>query len=96
MGVVGTALASRLSDQSGAAFALANHGVGMLFILFRAVGAGVGVVVTQALGAGQRETADALARAAPGASAQPYAMGGGCYRATQGDGCVGGDRAALT
>ena len=68
MGVVGTALASRLSDQSGAAFALANHVVGMLFILFRVVGAGVGVVVTQALGAGRRETADALARAALGAS----------------------------
>ena len=68
VGVLGTVLAARLSDQSGAAFALANHVVGMLFILFRVVGAGVGVVVTQALGAGRRDQADALARAALGAS----------------------------
>jgi hypothetical protein len=47
VGVVGTALAASLSDASGAAFALSNHVVGMLFILFRVVGAGVGVVVTQ-------------------------------------------------
>jgi Na+-driven multidrug efflux pump len=68
VGVVGTVLAARLSDQSGAAFALTNHVVGMLFVLFRVVGAGVGVVVTQALGAGRRDTADALARSAVGAS----------------------------
>ena len=68
VGVVGTALAAHLSDRSGAAFALANHVVGMLFILFRVVGAGIGVVVTQALGSGRRDTAAALARAALGAS----------------------------
>ena len=43
VGVVGTVLAARLSDQAGAAFALTNHVVGMLFVLFRVVGAGVGV-----------------------------------------------------
>jgi Na+-driven multidrug efflux pump len=68
VGVVGTVLAARLSDASGAAFALANHVAAMLFILFRVVGAGVGVVVTQSLGAGRRAAADALARAALGAS----------------------------
>lgn len=68
VGVVGTALAAHLSDLSGAAFALANHVAGMLFILFRVVGAGVGVVVTQALGGGRSDTASALARAALGAS----------------------------
>ena len=68
VGVVGTALAAGLSDRSGAAFALAHHVAGTLFILFRIVGAGVGVVVTQALGAGRRDAAHALARAALGAS----------------------------
>jgi len=68
VGVAGTALAARLSDASGAGFALANHVVGMLFILFRIVGAGVGVVVTQNLGAGRRDAADSVARAALAAS----------------------------
>lgn len=68
MGVLGTALAAGLGDASAAAFALSNHVVGMLFILFRVVGAGVGVVVTQNLGGGRRAAADAVARAALGAS----------------------------
>lgn len=68
VGVVGTALAARLGDTSGAAFALAHHVFGTLFILFRIIGAGVGVVLTQALGAGRRDAADAVARAVLGAS----------------------------
>ena len=68
VGVAGTAMAARLSDASGAAFALSHHVFGTLFILFRIVGAGVGVVLTQALGAGRRDTADAVARAVLGAS----------------------------
>ena len=68
VGVAGTAWAARLSDTSGAAFAVANHVMGMLFVLFRVVGAGVGVVVTQSLGAGRRDRADAVARAVLGAS----------------------------
>ncbi|MFO1327826.1 MAG: MATE family efflux transporter [Rubrivivax sp.] len=68
VGVAGTALAARLSDTAGAGFAMANHVFGTLFILFRIVGAGVGVVVTQALGARNRAAADAAARAALGAS----------------------------
>ncbi len=68
VGVVGTVLAARLGDASGAAFALSHHVFGTLFILFRIIGAGVGVVLTQALGAGRRDTADAVARAVLGAS----------------------------
>lgn len=68
VGFVGTALAARLSDRAGAAFALTNNVLAMLFILFRVVGAGVGVVLTQNLGAGRRDRADAVARAALGAS----------------------------
>jgi putative MATE family efflux protein len=68
VGIVGTALAARLSDTSGAAFAMAHHVFGTLFIVFRIVGAGVGVVLTQALGAGRRDAADGVARAVLGAS----------------------------
>ena len=68
VGIVGTAMAARLSDTSGAAFALSHHVFGTLFLLFRIVGAGVGVVITQALGAGRRDAADAVARAVLGAS----------------------------
>ncbi len=68
VGLVGTMTAARLSDASGGAFALANHVASMLFILFRVVGAGVGVVVTQAIGSGNRRRADRLACGAIGAS----------------------------
>jgi putative MATE family efflux protein len=68
IGTVGTALAARLGDTQAAAFALANHVLAALFILFRVVGAGVSVVVAQSLGRGQRAAADAVARAALGAS----------------------------
>lgn len=68
VGVAGTMLAARISDNAGAAFALAGNVTAMLFLLFRIVGAGVGVVVTQNLGAGRREGADAVARAVLGAS----------------------------
>ena len=68
IGVIGTALAARLSDDSGAAFGLANQVFAALFVLFRVIGAGVSVAVTQALGAGRRDQADAVARAVVGAS----------------------------
>ena len=57
-----------MSDASGAAFALAHHVFGTPFIVFRIVGAGVGVVITQAMGAGRRAQADAVARAVLAAS----------------------------
>lgn len=68
VGMAGTVLAARLGDASGAAFALANHVLAMLFILLRIVGAGVSVVVAQSLGRGQRSAADAVALATLGAS----------------------------
>jgi putative MATE family efflux protein len=68
IGIIGTAMAARLSDNTGAAFALAHHVFGTLFILFRVVGAGIGVVVTQALGAGRRDRADEVAKAVLGAA----------------------------
>lgn len=68
IGIVGTALAARLSDNSGAAFGLANQVFAAVFVLFRVIGAGVSVAVTQALGAGRRDQADAVARAVVGAS----------------------------
>jgi putative MATE family efflux protein len=68
MGLVGTVLAARLGDAHGAAFALCNQVLAMLFVFFRIIGAGVGVVVAQALGGNKRDAADAAARATWGAS----------------------------
>ncbi|MBN8505123.1 MAG: MATE family efflux transporter [Burkholderiales bacterium] len=68
VGLAATLLAARVSDPAAAAFALANHISFTLFLLFRVVGAGIGVVLTQALGARQREAADGLALACLGAS----------------------------
>ncbi|MCE4557609.1 MATE family efflux transporter [Pelomonas cellulosilytica] len=68
IGIIGTMLAARLSDDSGAAFGLANQVFASIFVLFRVIGAGVSVAVTQALGAGRRDQADAVARATVGAS----------------------------
>ena len=64
VGMVGTTLASRVSDAAGGGFALANHLFGLLFMIFRLVGAGISVVITQNLGAGHRAEADRVARAA--------------------------------
>jgi len=68
VGLIGTMMAARQSDASGGAFALANHIASMLFIFFRVVGAGIGVVVTQAIGSENRRRADRLACGAIGAS----------------------------
>jgi len=75
VGLVATALAARVSDAAAGAFALANQLSATLFIVFRIIGAGIGVVITQALGSGNRDAADALARAALGASSF---IGAGC------------------
>ncbi|MBC7917924.1 MAG: MATE family efflux transporter [Rhodoferax sp.] len=68
LGGVGTAWAARISDAAGGGFALAMQVSAALFLLFRILGAGVGVVVTQALGAGERATADRVTLAVLGAS----------------------------
>jgi putative MATE family efflux protein len=75
VGVVSTLLAARISDGAAAAFALANQVAAALFVLFRIIGAGVSVVVTQCLGGGRRDRADAVARATLGASSW---LGGFC------------------
>lgn len=67
--LVGLWLASRESDISSAAFALSNQWHGVFFLVFRVIGMGVSVVITQNLGAGNRSGADAVARAALGSSA---------------------------
>jgi len=66
--VLCTGMAGRLSDDTGAAFAMGTQLAATLFLLFRIIGAGVSVVITQNLGAGRPEQADAVARAAVGAS----------------------------
>jgi putative MATE family efflux protein len=68
MGVVGTALAARISDDTVGAFAISNQVSQTVFMLFRVIGAGVSVVVAQNLGAGQRDASDRVARAVLGAS----------------------------
>ena len=68
VGMLGLWLASRESDNSSAAFALANQLQAVFFLLFRVIGMGVSVVITQNLGAGKRLAAQATARAALGAS----------------------------
>lgn len=68
VGVICTSFAAQESDAAGGAFALANHIASTLFILFRIVGAGISVVITQSLGGGRRDAANAVARAALGAS----------------------------
>lgn len=66
--VAGTALAARISDSAAAAFAIASQLTAMLFLLFRVIGAGVSVVITQNLGAGQHDAARRVACAVLGAS----------------------------
>lgn len=68
VGLVATALAARVSDAAAGAFALAQQLNATVFIVFRIVGAGMGVVITQSLGQGASGSAERLARAALGAS----------------------------
>ncbi|WP_229490251.1 MATE family efflux transporter [Pseudoduganella namucuonensis] len=68
LGVAGTALAARMSDTAGAAFAIANQISVTLFMLFRIIGSGIGVVVTQNLGGGRRDMANKVALSMLGAS----------------------------
>ena len=68
VGLVGLALAARMSPAAAGAFALANSIQTTFFLLLRVVSLGVSVTITQELGAGNRARADATARAAIGAS----------------------------
>src|SRR5450830_1124944 len=68
VGLVGLWLASKVSDTASAAFGLANQVQATFFLLFRIIGMGASVVITQNLGAGNRQAADDMARASLGAS----------------------------
>jgi putative MATE family efflux protein len=68
VGLIGLWMAAQESDSAAAAFTLANHVQASFFLLFRIIGMGVSVVITQNLGANHRDSADATARAALGAS----------------------------
>ena len=68
VGFVGMWLVSQTSDTASAAFGLANHVQGAFFLLFRIISMGVGVVVTQNLGAKNRPEANRTALASLGAS----------------------------
>lgn len=61
-------LASRSSDAAASAFGLASQVLETLFVLFRVLAIGAGVVITQALGGRQTETARRTARAVLAAS----------------------------
>lgn len=68
VGFVGMWLVSQTSDTASAAFGLANHVQGAFFLLFRIISMGVGVVVTQNLGANNSSEANRTALASLGAS----------------------------
>jgi putative MATE family efflux protein len=68
VGFLGMWLVSRESDTTAAAFGLANHVQGAFFLLFRIISMGVGVVIAQNLGAGNRRDADRTSLASLGAS----------------------------
>jgi putative MATE family efflux protein len=68
VGLAGVALAARVSDDAAAAYGVGNTLFAAFFIAFRIVGAGVSVVMTQRLGAGDTVGAARLARAGLAAS----------------------------
>ncbi|WP_172201690.1 MATE family efflux transporter [Niveibacterium sp. COAC-50] len=56
-------LTARISDDTAAAFGLSNQIMAFFIILFRLIGVGASVVITQYLGAGDRKGAERIARA---------------------------------
>jgi len=68
VGMVGVTMAARLSDAAGAGLSVGNHLFGLLFMVFRLIGAGVSVVVAQNLGARNTGEADLVAKAGLAAS----------------------------
>jgi len=65
--MAGLWLASYTSDAAAGAFGLANQVLETVFVVFRVLAIGLGVVITQALGGGQPETARRSALVALGA-----------------------------
>ena len=68
VGLAGLWLASTHSDAAAGAFGLASQVLETVFVLFRLLAIGLGVVVTQALGASRDEAARRFARLGLGAS----------------------------
>ncbi len=62
VGMFATWLVSRAGDEAAAAFSLGNHVMTLLLMLFRIVGAGISVSVSNRIGAGDRDGAAAIAR----------------------------------
>ncbi len=63
VGILFVWLTARISDSTAAAFGLSNQIMTFFVILFRLVGIGASVVITQYLGAGDRAGAERIARA---------------------------------
>lgn len=63
VGLLFIGMTARISDDTAAAFGLSNQIMAFFVILFRLVGVGASVVITQYLGAGDREGAQRIARA---------------------------------
>lgn len=66
--MVGLYLASHTSDAAAGTFGLTQQVLETLFVVFRVLAIGLGIVVTQRLGSGQHEQARATSRMALGAS----------------------------
>ena len=78
VGMAGLWLASTTSDAAAGAFGLAQQMLETLFVVFRVLAIGLGVVITQALGGGQGAAAQSAARAALGACTWAGLFAAGC------------------
>lgn len=76
--MAGLWLASHTSDAAAGAFGLANQVLETLFVIFRVLAIGLGVVITQALGGGQAESARRTAMVALAASSWAGLFAVGC------------------
>jgi Na+-driven multidrug efflux pump len=76
--MVGLGLASATSSAAAGAFGLASQVLETVFVLFRLLAIGLGVVITQALGGGRHDTARCTAVAGLGASTWSGLLAAGC------------------
>ncbi len=76
--MAGLWLASHTSDAAAGAFGMANQVLETLFVIFRVLAIGLGVVITQALGGGQGESARRTAMVALAASSWAGLFAVGC------------------
>jgi Na+-driven multidrug efflux pump len=76
--LVGLWLASATSDAAAGAFGLASQVLETVFVLFRLLAIGLGVVITQALGGGRHDSARRTAIAGLGASTWAGLLAAAC------------------